>query len=65
MQEVVSAIRYYQADKGMVVTNNYFTKYAYNLARSNEIELWDRKSLIKFMRHVKTSSLATDNGNFS
>ncbi len=63
--EVVSAIRYYQADKGMVVTNNYFTRYAYNLARSNEIDLWDRKSLINFMHRLKTSSLATENGNFS
>jgi HJR/Mrr/RecB family endonuclease len=44
VQEVVSAIRYYQADKGMVVTNNFFTRNAYNLARSNEIELWDRKA---------------------
>lgn len=65
VQEVVSAIGYYQADKGMVVTNNYFTRYAYNLARSNEIELWDRKRLINFMHRVKTSSLATENGNFS
>lgn len=49
IQEIVAAIKYYKAHKGMVITNNYYTKNAENLARSNEIELWDRNKLISFM----------------
>ena len=41
VQEVVSAIKYYNADSGMVVTNNYYTKSAIELANVNNIVLWD------------------------
>lgn len=60
VQEVVSAIKHYTADKGMVITNSYFTKSAYCLARSNEIELWDRKKLSNFMHWIKTSNLTSE-----
>lgn len=30
----------------MVITNNFFTPNAVNLASSSNIELWDRKSLL-------------------
>jgi restriction system protein len=53
VQEIVSAVKYYKADKAMVITNNRFTENAYNLARSNSVDLWDRKKLIEFMLHVK------------
>ena len=52
IQEIVAAIKHYKADKGMVITNNYFTKNAENLARTNEVELWDRNKLISFMSQV-------------
>ena len=58
IQEIVAAIKYYKADKGMVITNNYFTKNAENLARSNEIELWDRNKLIPFISQVSGQDLA-------
>lgn len=45
VQEVVSAIKFYKADNGMVVTNNYYTKSAKELAEANEIELWDKDIL--------------------
>ena len=41
VQEVTSAIAFYSADKGMVVTNNYYTKSAIELAKANNIVLWD------------------------
>lgn len=59
IQEIVAAIKHYKADKGMVITNNFFTKNAENLARSNEIELWDRNKLISFMSQVSGQDLAT------
>ena len=65
VQQVTSAIKHYNADKAMIITNNYFTKYAYNLARSNEIELWDRKKLIEFRFRVKNSNIPPEKDNFS
>ena len=47
VQEIVGAINHYGANKGMVITNRNFTKNAENLARSNNIELWNRQQLIK------------------
>jgi len=57
VQQVVGAIRYYGADKGMVVTNSHYTKNAKKLAESNNIELWDRRKLIALLNQVKGSEL--------
>ena len=48
VQEVAGAVRHYKGNKGRVITNNRFTENAYNLAKSNDVELWDRKKLIEF-----------------
>lgn len=45
VQEVSAAVKFYHCTKGMVVTNNYFTKSAYSLADSNNIELVDNNKL--------------------
>ena len=45
VQEIMAAISLYQAQKGMVVTNNYFTSAAIELANANNIELIDRDDL--------------------
>lgn len=47
VQEVVSAKEYYNADKAIVITNNYFTKNAKELAEKTNTELWDRDILIR------------------
>ncbi|MCR3758441.1 restriction endonuclease [Clostridium felsineum] len=50
VQQVIASKSYYKADKCLVVTNNYFTPNAINLSESNkDVELWDRKELIKIM----------------
>lgn len=49
IQQIAAAIQYYKANKGMVITNSFFTKNAVQLAESNNIELWDRNKLIKIM----------------
>lgn len=49
VQEVVASINYYNADKGIVISNNFFTKNAYELALKNNIELWNRNKLIDIM----------------
>lgn len=45
VQEVVASIKHFEADRGMVVTNSYFTKSAIQLANSNQIELINRDEL--------------------
>lgn len=45
VQEIMAAISLYKAQKGMVVTNSYFTPAAVELANANNIELIDRDAL--------------------
>ncbi len=45
IQEVVGGLAYYQCDKGAVMTNQYFTEPAKQIAQVNDIELLDRDTL--------------------
>jgi HJR/Mrr/RecB family endonuclease len=45
VQEIMAAISFYKAQKGMVVTNNYFTKPALELAEANNIGMINREGL--------------------
>lgn len=47
VREVYTGKNYYDCQEGMVITNNYYSKMARNLARANNIKLWDRDDLIK------------------
>lgn len=47
VREAVAAVAYYKADRAMVVTNSKFTTAAIRLAKSNQVELLDRKWLYK------------------
>lgn len=49
VQEVIGSIAYYNSDGGMVVTNSFFTPNAINLAKANDITLWDRRALIRYL----------------
>ncbi len=49
VQEIVGALKYYDADRGIVITNNYFTQSAIDLARSNNIILLNRDKLQKLL----------------
>ena len=46
VQEVIGAMGYYKATRGMVITNSFFTSNAITLANANGIELWNRNTLI-------------------
>lgn len=50
--EVLRGINYYKCDKGIVITNNYFTKQAINEAAVNNVELWDRDKIISLYQKV-------------
>ena len=45
VQEIFASLNHYNCDKGIVVTNNYFTNSALELAKSNNVILWDRDIL--------------------
>lgn len=46
VQEVFAGKSFYSLDKAMVITNNYFTKAAIDLADSTGVVLWDRDVLV-------------------
>lgn len=45
VQEVVAALAYFKADVGIIVTNNFFTPAAVELASANKVVLVDRNKL--------------------
>jgi len=47
IQEAVAGKNFYRLDKAMVITNNFFTDSARQLANANSIILWDRNNLIE------------------
>lgn len=53
IQEAYSGKQYYNCHVGVVLTNNYFTHNAEQLAQKNGILLWDRNTLLKLMESEK------------
>ena len=49
VQEIVGALKYYNANQGVVITNSSFTTGAESLAKSNDVILIDGKELRKLM----------------
>ena len=56
VQEVVAAKGYYSAQKAWVVTNNYFTDPAKELANRNGVKLIDRPRLKKILYSVQNDA---------
>lgn len=56
IQEAVAAIRYYQADSAMVVTNRNLTPAAKKLAVANDVVVWDRLRLAQRLASVETGT---------
>lgn len=53
IQEVVAAKGYYHCDEALVVTNSFFTGPAINLAKANNVELWNRNVLVNKLLSIK------------
>ncbi len=49
VQEVSSGSIYYNCDRAIVITNNYFTPAAINMAKRIGVILWDRKEIEKLL----------------
>lgn len=50
VQELLSGMAYYQVERGLVISNAYFSRQAWELAEKGGVELWDRDALAKFCR---------------
>ncbi len=57
VQEISSGMKYYHANVGVVITNQYYTSQAQELASAAGIHLWDRDFLQKL---IKASIEGTD-----
>ncbi|WP_246062111.1 restriction endonuclease [Paenibacillus oralis] len=60
VQEVVASKAVYQATEAWVVTNSYFTEPAKELAKANDVLLWDRDRLIKELSKLNMKGQQTD-----
>lgn len=63
IQEVIGSVKYYNADRAMVITNSYFTKPAIKLAETNNVELVNRDKLINMLliMNPDESKISLDN----
>lgn len=57
VQEAVAAKGYYGCTKAMVVTNSFYTKQAIELAKVNDVALWNRKNLVNALLSVRRSGV--------
>ncbi|RMG07212.1 MAG: restriction endonuclease [Cyanobacteria bacterium J055] len=55
VQEVVAAVRYYEANNAIVATNSQFTPNARELARANNVQLWEREQLIDLILRAQNA----------
>lgn len=56
VQEVLGGMIYYGAEKGMVITNAFYSESAKELAKRASIELVDRKIIKKWLERIKMIS---------
>ncbi len=55
VQEIYSSMRYYEAEKCIVLTSSYFTKACETLAGVNAVTLLDRNDLIQLIEDFKSN----------
>lgn len=60
IQEVYAGMKYYNCHVGIVMTNNYFTQSAKQLASANGIILWDRDYLMRFIENSNENHTASN-----
>lgn len=60
IQESVGALKYYNANQGVVITNSTFTKGAINLAKANNVILIDGNDLKKLVDYIFENNTEKD-----
>lgn len=57
VQEVSSGSIYYNCDRAIVITNNYFTPAAINMAKRIGVILWNRKDIEELLQEVLDNTI--------
>lgn len=60
VQEVVASVSHYAADFGIVIAASGFFPSAIELAKTNQVELWDEDKLFRFLSGDWTFSMLAD-----
>ena len=55
VQQIYTAIPYYKADAGWIITNSFFTKSAEKLALVTNVKLLNRNKLVDFINEIQPS----------
>lgn len=62
VQEVVASMKVHNCTKAMVITNNFFSWHAMQLAKTNGVDLWNRSKLTNvILNQQKQNSTSTNN----
>ena len=61
--EVLRGMNRYKCQKGIIVTNNYFSVQAIKEAQISQIELWNRKTIIDILSRVSILQIQNENDN--
>lgn len=56
VQEVIPAVKFYDANMALVVTHSTFTKQAVELAEKNEVRMVGREELVRLSRQMKQAA---------
>lgn len=60
VQQIYTAIPYYKANSGWIITNSQYTKSAEKLASVTNVKLIDRYKLVNFINEIKPSITPTE-----
>jgi len=58
--EVLRGMKKYNCEKGIVITNNFFTNQAIQESKICDIELWDRNKLSYLIQNIKSDIIKKD-----
>lgn len=64
VQEIFAGKQFYHCHVGIVMTNNYFTQSAKELAKENGIILWDKDYLSRFLKGYDDCEYVQGVGNY-
>ncbi|MGO4887283.1 restriction endonuclease [Anaerobacillus sp. MEB173] len=65
VQETSTAVQFYDADEGIILTNNYLTPRARELANKVNVKVWEREKLIELLTIEEDQSLERTNYNYN
>lgn len=61
--EVLRGMKKYHCDRGIIITNNFFTKQAIEEAKICNIELWDRNTIQSILKRNNILEILNENNN--